>query len=111
MNQKEALKRVVDLMKPQHTPTPWEVAAPQKYMGITCVWIHGGKAPVLKIEGSFKESVLANAAFIVRAVNNFDTLLKLANGYRAYLDSHDDFVAGELKKQIDEIIAKAGAKS
>lgn len=65
-----------------HTPTPWKVNSPQVFMGITCVWIHGATGPVLKIEGSRKEAVLSDAAFIVRAVNCHSGLLEIAKEMR-----------------------------
>ncbi len=91
-----------------HTPLPW------KYVSEYDEAYIDGPEPSQKgmINFYLCDTAIAhaNAAFIVRACNNFETLLKLARGYRAYLDSHDDFVAGELKAQIDGIIAKAEAQ-
>lgn len=93
----------------KHTPTPWKAASPQVFMGVTCVWIHGANGPVLKIEGSLKESVLADAAFIVRAVNAHEALLAALKDLLHQIETNGErreFVVGDAVQAI----AKAEGK-
>jgi hypothetical protein len=62
-------------MKPQHTPTPWELYQDED-LGHWFIWAKGNMAANIprRIDGIDK----ANADFIVRAVNSHEALLKAA---------------------------------
>lgn len=103
-------------MKGQHTPVPWNLRFYQDYFeGIqgapedgerygAMVTNRGGIAKPASAQGK------ANAAFIVRAVNNHDALLEIAVCLRQHLAlfcTHDDDIAADIFAAADAAIAKA----
>ena len=65
----------------EHTPTPWRADAPRKYAGVTwdnIIRSERRNDPVCTVfvAGYMEREAAANAAFIVKAVNSHDALVK-----------------------------------
>lgn len=103
MNQKEALKRTMDLIEPKttHTPTPWKLNAP---VNNEIVSDYGG-ADISVAEGLLPH----DAAFIVRAVNAHEGLISMCKGLLGYATSHG--MADDIFLKYDKAIAKTEGRS
>lgn len=94
-------------VKPSHTPTPWTVRhgyiCEAKGNGF-CIPVDWRSITVLHGTESDKAESLANAAFIVRAVNCHEELLEMLYQCRSTIP------IVERPKGLDDAIAKAEGK-
>lgn len=94
--------------KPQHTPTPWEICGDRKPIKnikdpiFFKLGIRKGGRRIAEAHGIGEEETKANAAFIVKAVNNHDALVEAC---RAAL------VAGGLDPLIERALQNALAQA
>ncbi len=109
--------------KTQHTPSPWKVLTGMIYApdGLNWVGSTGDEIYLISEEKPEKYQKLANAEFIVRAVNEYDedkatikALLEAAKKMFAYLQSKDPGMPledWEVTQGVQKAIAQAeGAK-
>lgn len=85
-----------------HTPTPWKLIESNHDFEVV-----DSKGETVFDDGSAAAEYSAtcsreDAAFIVRAVNNFEFLLKLAENYATAIDSQLPVLATEIRKYITE---------
>jgi hypothetical protein len=111
LTEKEAMSQPAKATPHSPTPTPWTASEgpkdEQPSHGISAR--HPGKPDKKFLLGvcfdGFEGEGVANAAFIVRAVNNFEYLLLAAKSFRDYLK-----LDGRPSTDLDNIIAKAEGK-
>lgn len=88
----------------QHTPTPWKITKATN--GDTYI---GGHEWVLKMVSKVDFTALpveANAAFIVRACNNYETMLKMLKEVAEVMEGWDD-PENEILPYLLQLIQKA----
>ena len=92
-----------------HTPVPWVAIQNDHYWEIQSEDGQVGDCCASKFMSSGKDVGAANAEFIVRAVNNFDSLVAALARAGSYLE-HDERVP-ELRAMIDAALAKADGRT
>lgn len=100
-----------------HTPTPWEL---KNYANGDVVEIQGLRDGIFVPIAAFRVADVGqwqkeNAAFIVRAVNAHDELLKCAKTFRRFILSFyegedDDMAPTDTLKAVEIAIAKAESR-
>lgn len=96
--------------KVEHTPTPWQVKSlPGRKVGDTCRnWIHAGDMYIAEVGDVTMPEHVANAEFIVRAVNSHEALLKVAKAVVAYQRGYGPSkTLGELVNMAIQAITQA----
>jgi hypothetical protein len=79
----------------EHTPTPWKAVPSVPSDGYECYWLvanfqgHNGEKEIGTLNGPHSGPHAANAAFIVKAVNNHDAFVKVLE---KILRANADFV-------------------
>lgn len=113
--------RSSDTSRGTHTPTPWMVDGEARYAGFRI--IDGNKRSVAAFPSTSTrppEERNANAALIVKAVNNHAQLVGMLQDVLEYLDGDVDVIDGpegqqlpnramRLVQEIEGVLAKAGA--
>ena len=96
-------------MQTHHTPTPWEQSKTyivQKGHGVSLANATVMKGLSINADAENYEKALANAAFIVRAVNSHDALLnaskEVVKAYREHEEDHLAFMIVNLRKAIND---------
>jgi len=102
----------------EHTPTPWRITPSVPSDGFECYWLTGNFGPhnaekeICAINGPQSGVQAANAAFIVKAVNNHDALVRALRESAADIvccckDPDDPYVA-EVLRRIADVLASVG---
>lgn len=100
-------------MNTKHTPTPWKAQIEtnsngivktfivgDRYIGEVFNWAKPSTSSYVQENETLNQEAQANAAFIVRAVNNFDQMLDALKDARDRLDYYQDPLAHAIKQVI-----------
>jgi hypothetical protein len=100
----------------EHTKTPWRADQPRTYAGVKwdCIIRGAENSPVciVTVAGFPANESKANAAFIVKAVNNHDALVKALKESAADIvgscKNPDDPYIAEALRRIGDVLADVG---